>query len=128
MEFGVILLTLGAYGLAIYLCWRERSANYLVALIAGNLLALLSPIWQSLYGFSYTNGLPTMYMLLGRPLPRTIFLAAWTIMPAAAGDLLSLSPPLVGLGLRDWPADVCAVCDLLPGGRDDRGARGLVVL
>jgi hypothetical protein len=80
MEFGVILLTLGAYGLAIYLCWRERSANYLIALIAGNLLALLSPIWQSLYGFSYTNGLPTLYMLLGRPLPRTIFLAAWTIM------------------------------------------------
>mgnify|MGYP001078739050 CR=1 FL=1 len=80
MQFGVLLLTLGAYGLAIYLAWRDRTFNYLVALIAGNLLALLSPLWQSLYGFSYADGLPTLYMWLGRPLPRPIFWAAWTIM------------------------------------------------
>ena len=80
MELGVILLTLGAYGLAIYLWWRERSPNYLIALIAGNLISLLSPLWQSLYGFSYASRLPALYMLLDHPLPRTIFLAAWTIM------------------------------------------------
>ncbi len=80
MQTGLILFTLGAYGLAIYLGWRDRSPNYLIALIAGHLGALLSPLWQVLYGFAYSNPLPAVYTLLDRPLPRTIFLAAWTMM------------------------------------------------
>jgi hypothetical protein len=80
MQLGVVLLTLGVYGLASYLWWREHSPNYLIALVAGNLVSLLSPLWQSLYGFAYDARLPALYTLLGHPLPRTIFLAAWTIM------------------------------------------------
>jgi len=80
MELGVILLTLGAYSLAGYLWWREHSPNYLIALLAGHLGSLLSPLWQSLYGFTYAAGLPALYTLLGHPLPRIIFVAAWTIM------------------------------------------------
>src|SRR5262245_66337038 len=80
MQLGVILLTMGAYGLAIFLWWREGTPNYLVALIAGSLMTLLSPLWQSLYGFAYDNQLTPLFTLLGRPLPRTVFLAGWTIM------------------------------------------------
>lgn len=80
MERGIILLTVGAYGLAIYLWWRERSPNYLIAIIAGHLVSLPSPLWQALYGFMYNVRSPVLYTLLGHPLPRTIFLAAWTIM------------------------------------------------
>jgi hypothetical protein len=79
MQLGVILLTLGVYGLAAYLWWHEHSPNYLIALLAGNLVSLLSPLWQALYGFSYDGRLAPLYTLLGHPLPRTIFLAAWTI-------------------------------------------------
>src|SRR5689334_2966071 len=80
MQLGVILLTVGVYGLAIYLWWREHSPNYVIALVAGNLGSLLSPLWQSLYGFSYDSRLPALYTLLGHPLPRMVFLAAWTII------------------------------------------------
>ena len=60
MQLGVFLLTIGAYGLAIYLWWREHAPNYLVALLAGNLMSLLSPLWQSLYGFAYDNQLAAL--------------------------------------------------------------------
>lgn len=80
MQLGIILLTAGAYGLAIYIGRRDRAANYLIALLAGHLGALLSPLWQTLYGFSYDPQLPALYTLFGHPLPRVIFLAAWTMM------------------------------------------------
>jgi hypothetical protein len=80
MELGIILFTLGAYGLAVYFGRRERAANYVVALLAGHLVSLLSPIWQILYGFAYDERLPALYTLIGHPLPRTIFIAAWTAM------------------------------------------------
>lgn len=80
METSIILLTMGAYGLAIWLWWRERAPNYLVALLAGHLGSLPSPLWQWLYRFSYNPLLMPMYYLLGRPLPRIIFIAAWTMM------------------------------------------------
>lgn len=79
MEFGVVLLTLGAYGLAIYLAMRDNTALYIVGLAAGHLSALPSPIWQLLYGFSYEPGLTPLYTLLDRPLPRAVAIAAWTI-------------------------------------------------
>jgi hypothetical protein len=80
MQLGIILLTVGAYGLAFFLWWREYSPNYLIAILAGHLGSLLSPLWQSLYGFSYSNQFSPLYTLLGHPLPRVIFLSAWTIM------------------------------------------------
>jgi hypothetical protein len=80
MQLGVFLLTVGVYGLAIYLWWREHSPNYLMALVAGNLMTLLSPLWQSLYGFSYSGQLPALLTMFGHQLPRTVFLAGWTIM------------------------------------------------
>jgi hypothetical protein len=80
MQFGVIILTLAIYGLAIYLIWAERSYNYLIALISGNLLSLLSPLWQSLYGFSYSNDFATWFTFLGNPLPSIIFTVAWTVV------------------------------------------------
>lgn len=80
MELGIILLTLSAYGVAIFLWWREHSPNYLIAIMAGHIGALLSPVWQSLYGFSYSNQAAPLYTLLGHPLPRITFIGAWTMM------------------------------------------------
>jgi hypothetical protein len=95
MEVGIILLTLCAYGLAIFLWVREHAPNYLVALLGGHLATLLSPIWQALYGFTYDAGLPLLFKLgvdgrlaaLTRAttyaLPRPVFIAAWlAILPA----------------------------------------------
>lgn len=80
MERGIILLTISAYGIAVYLWWRERSPNYLIALLAGHTVALLSPLWQWLYGFSYNEQFIGIYTLFGRTLPRMAFIGAWTIM------------------------------------------------
>lgn len=80
MEKGVIILTISAYGIAWILWWRDGSPAYLIALIAGQCGSLLSPLWQSLYGFVYDQRLPILYTFLGNTLPRPIFLAAWSIM------------------------------------------------
>jgi hypothetical protein len=85
MEVGVVLFTLGAYGLAAYLGWLERAPHYLVALLSGHLAALASPLWQALYGFAYDPSFPALYTWqrtaeTASSLPRPIFLAAWTIV------------------------------------------------
>lgn len=80
MQLGIILLTAGAYGLALFLWWREHSLNYLVALLAGHIGSLLSPLWQSLYGFRYSDQFDPLYMLFGHPLPRIVFIGAWTML------------------------------------------------
>lgn len=80
MEPGIVLLTIGVYGLAGYLWWHEQTPNYLIALVAGHCGSLLSPLWQSLYGFVYNQQFPPLYTLFGNPLPRPIFIGAWTIM------------------------------------------------
>ncbi len=95
MEVAVILLTLCAYGLAVYLWVREHAPNYLVAMLGAQLATLLSPFWQALYGFSYDSRLPTLYRLAiderlqsltqlqEYGLPRAVFLGAWVgIVPA----------------------------------------------
>ncbi|HNP72893.1 MAG TPA: hypothetical protein PLO33_10190 [Kouleothrix sp.] len=95
MEVGVILLTLVAYGLAIYLWVREHTPNYTVAMLGSHLAVLLSPFWQALYRFSYNPTLPALYRLgiderlqsLTRlqeySLPRAVFAAAWlSLLPA----------------------------------------------
>ncbi len=81
MEAAIILLTIGAYGLAAYLWWAERTPNYLVALLAGHLGSLPSPLWQHLYNFSYNSRFqPVLLTLADNPLPQIIFIAAWTMM------------------------------------------------
>jgi hypothetical protein len=92
MEAGVILVSIVAYGLAIYLWWREHTPNYFVALLGGHLAVLLSPVWQTLYGFSYDDRFAVFYRfnlgtgaqalarLQAHALPRPVFLAAWAIM------------------------------------------------
>lgn len=95
MEVGVILLTIGAYGLAVYQGLRERTALYVVALLAGQLSTLPSPIWQQLYQFSYQDGLTPVLTLFGRPLPLSVALAGWVM----------ILPPLLVIALsrrRAW--------------------------
>jgi hypothetical protein len=84
MELGIILFTLGAYGLSVYLGWQERTPHYLVALVAGHLAALPSPLWQMLYGFRYAPSLATVYALerdgMTYALPWVALIGAWTLM------------------------------------------------
>jgi hypothetical protein len=101
MEIGVILLTLGAYGLAIYQGLRERTALYAVALLAGQISTLPSPLWQLLYQFQYQSFLTPLYIVFEHPLPRAIFLAGWT----------ALLPPLLVVVLTQrqrWAASYAA--------------------
>jgi hypothetical protein len=87
MEIGVILFTIGVYGLAVYLGLQERTASYAVALLGGHLAVLASPLWQALYGFTYD---PTLATLLAwerenatHALPVPVFLAGWALsLPA----------------------------------------------
>ncbi|MDZ4718271.1 MAG: hypothetical protein SH847_07340 [Roseiflexaceae bacterium] len=95
MEIGVIILTVGAFGLAIYQGVRERTALYVVALLAGQLSTLPSPFWQWLYRFSYGISGPALLKLVDHPLPRIVALAGWT----------ALLPPLLIIALshrRAW--------------------------
>lgn len=80
MELGIILFTIGAYGVAAFLAWRDRQPHYLIALVAGQLATLFSPIWQRLYAFSYNPAFGELFNALDRPLPTSIFLAGWTLM------------------------------------------------
>jgi hypothetical protein len=94
MEVGVFFTSIIAYALAIYIWWRERTPNYFVALLGGHLAALVSPFWQGLYVFSYSENFAPLYRMgLGsgiqalarfqsQVLPRPVFLGAWTIMLA----------------------------------------------
>lgn len=87
MQIGVILFTIGVYGLALYLGLQERAANYLVALLGGHLAALASPLWQALYGFSYDPSFAPLYIWqrddVAHVLPAPVFIAAWaSVLPA----------------------------------------------
>lgn len=83
MEFGVILLTIGLYGLAIFVGMRERTALYVVGLAAGQLSTLASPLWQRLYRFSYSPDFPTLLSYADHPLPRIVFMSGWMmVLPA----------------------------------------------
>jgi hypothetical protein len=90
MELGIIILTIGAIGLAVYQGLRERTTFYVVALIAGMLSTLPSPLWQLLYGFRYQPNLTPLLMFFGNPLPRMVFLAGWIVVfPALVTIALS---------------------------------------
>jgi len=80
MEAGIVLFTLGAYGLAGFLVWRDRQPQYLIALAAGQAATTLSPAWQRLYGFGYDPSFGDLVVMLDRPLPVPVFLSGWTLM------------------------------------------------
>jgi hypothetical protein len=80
MEIGLFVLTLGICGLAVFLGLRERTFIYIVALVAGSLGTLPTPIWQLLYRFSYNPQYPALLEFLEYPLPAVVVLAGWTTM------------------------------------------------
>jgi hypothetical protein len=83
MLIGVVLFTLGVYGLAVYLGLQERSASYVIALLGGTLATLASPLWQVLYGFGYDPAFAPLFAWEGdettHALPVAVFLAGWTL-------------------------------------------------
>ncbi len=80
MELGILLFTIGAFGVAGVLAWRDRHLHYLIALASGQIATLLSPLWQRLYGFSYDPSFSPLFRVLDHSLPTAIFLAGWTLM------------------------------------------------
>ncbi len=95
MELGVIILTVGIFGLAVFQGIRERTTLYVVALLAGQLSTLPSPLWQLLYRFQYQPTLVPALAFFEHTLPRAVLLAGWTIV----------FPPLLTIALsrrRAW--------------------------
>ena len=83
MQFSIILLTLAMYGLAGYMWYRERTANYLIALAAGQIGTLFAPLWQWVYRFAYSPTFAPLFTLFGQDMPRVVFLGGWlTVLPA----------------------------------------------
>lgn len=83
MLAAIVILTLAAYGAAAYLWWRDNTANYAIALLAGQFGALLSPLWQLLYRFEYNPSYAGLLGFFGNELPRVVFFGAWlAVMPA----------------------------------------------
>ena len=83
MQVVIILLTLAAYALAAYLWWRDGSPNYVIALLAGQLGTLLSPLWQALYRFGYAPDYGDLLAYLGHSLPSVFFFGGWlAVLPA----------------------------------------------
>ncbi|HEU5089657.1 MAG TPA: hypothetical protein VFT99_19515 [Roseiflexaceae bacterium] len=80
MEFAIIVITVGLYGLAIYLGLQQRTALYAVGLAAGQLSTVPSPLWQRLYGFMYAPQLPDVLEFAGHTLPRAIAFGGWALV------------------------------------------------
>lgn len=79
----IVLLTLAAYGLAVYLWWRENTPIYLIALLAGQLGTLLAPLWQVLYRFNYNPAYGKLLSYLGQELPSIVLFGGWlVVLPA----------------------------------------------
>lgn len=70
----VTLLLLVCYGLAAYLGWLQRTPIYAIAIVAGHIAALASPLWASVYGVSYSPGFGMFETLLGQPVPAPVAL------------------------------------------------------
>lgn len=98
----LILITIIAYGLAVFLLWHERSLRYPLVLLAGHLAMLLVPLWQRLYGITPITG--SSLSLLGR------FALPWSVL-IGGGPLLALPALLFYYGMRHgwWPRHYAAV-------------------
>jgi hypothetical protein len=78
------LLLLACYGLAGYLGWLQRTPIYLIAIAAGHLAALASPLWRLLYAINYSLDLGTVQTLLGQPIPLSVILGSGWYYPLPA--------------------------------------------
>ncbi|MBX0327971.1 hypothetical protein K2Z83_09820 [Oscillochloris sp. ZM17-4] len=76
MQTAAIILLLICYGAAGYLAWQQRTPVYLLALVAGHLSALASPLWRLLYGVSYGVSLDSVQAAVTQPVPASLILAA----------------------------------------------------
>jgi hypothetical protein len=84
MELAATLLLIICYGLGGYLAWAQRTPLYLLALVAGHLGSLASPLWRVLYGVRYSLDLPTVETLLGQPVPLPVVLGSGWYYPLPA--------------------------------------------
>jgi hypothetical protein len=80
MELGIFVLTVGLYGLAIYIGLQQRTALYAVGLAAGQLSTLPSPLWQRLYSFMYAPQMTPLLEFAGAPLPRIAVIGGWALV------------------------------------------------
>lgn len=84
MELAATLLLLICYGLAAYLAWAEGTPLYLIALVAGHLSSIASPLWRLLYGVNYSLDLTIIQMLLGQSAPLSVIIGAGWYYPLPA--------------------------------------------
>lgn len=90
MQTAAILLLIICYGAAGYLAWQQRTPIYLLALAAGHLSALASPLWQLIYGVSYGVSLEAVQATISQPAPAALILAAGWHYPLPAMLVLYL--------------------------------------
>jgi hypothetical protein len=85
MQTSAILLLIACYGAAAALAWRFRTPIFLLAIVAGHLSALASPLWRLLYGANAGMSLDVVQSALTQGAPAQIILAAgWHYtLPAA---------------------------------------------
>jgi hypothetical protein len=85
MQAAAILLLIICYGAAGYLAWRQRTPIFLLALVAGHLSALASPLWRLLYGLSSGVSMGAVRDAISQAPPtETILAAGWHYtLPAA---------------------------------------------
>ncbi len=92
----LLLFTLAVYGLTGYLVWRERSYCYALALFAGHLAMLLTPLWQRAY--AVTPLMEGGLSLFGR------YNVPWALL-LGGGAIMALPAIAFYYGLRHrwWP-------------------------
>jgi hypothetical protein len=85
MQAAAIVLLIICYAAAGYLAWRLRTPIFLLALVAGHLSALASPLWRLLYGASGEVGLDAVWAAIAEGTPAaTVLAAGWHYtLPAA---------------------------------------------
>jgi hypothetical protein len=85
MQTAAVLLLIICYGAAGFLAWRQRTPIFLLAIVAGHLGALASPLWRLLYGANSGMSLGAAQVALTQGAPTQIILAAgWHYtLPAA---------------------------------------------
>ncbi|NNJ10126.1 hypothetical protein EKD04_007285 [Chloroflexales bacterium ZM16-3] len=90
MQTAAVILLILCYGAAGYLAWQQRTPIYLLALVAGHLSALSSPLWHLLYGVSYGISLDSVQAAIAQPVPTSLILAAGWHYPLPAMLVLYL--------------------------------------
>lgn len=78
METAVILLTIVAYGVALFLWWWWRTPIFFFTLLGGHIGSLISPLWPLLYSDTYRADLTIFYSIADIDFYRAIVIgSAW---------------------------------------------------